>query len=230
MARLEELVNGTSVEGVLPREVVTVTATQWHGDAVVEVTYKRADGRVDNTLLYRDDEPRLIVSDKTSPWSFDAPGDRFRLVSEAHRIRLASLFDPLLAVHTSLVDPLPHQILAVYDRMLPRQPLRFLLADDPGAGKTIMAGLFIKELMARGDLERCLIVAPGTLVEQWQDELDQKFQLPFDLPPETQSKDCGIISRFRTYSGKVGSWLGSDTHTSRSSVSFVRSRCISTRG
>ena len=65
--------------------------------------------------------------------------------------------------------------------MLPRQPLRFLLADDPGAGKTIMAGLLIKELIARGDLKRCLIVCPGSLVEQWQDELSRKFQLPFDI-------------------------------------------------
>ena len=65
--------------------------------------------------------------------------------------------------------------------MLPRQPLRFLLADDPGAGKTIMAGLLIKELMIRGDVERCLIVAPGGLVEQWQEELAEKFGLGFDL-------------------------------------------------
>ena len=65
--------------------------------------------------------------------------------------------------------------------MLPRQPLRFLLADDPGAGKTIMTGLFIKELIARGDLHRCLIVCPGNLVEQWQDELDSRFHLPFEI-------------------------------------------------
>ena len=71
-------------------------------------------------------------------------------MSEAHRIRLAYLFDPHLAIHTSLVDPLPHQITAVYGELLPRQPLRFLLADDPGAGKTIMCALFIKELMVRG--------------------------------------------------------------------------------
>ena len=88
---------------------------------------------------------------------------------------------PLLAVHTSVVDPLPHQITAVYEAMLPRQPLRFLLADDPGAGKTIMAGLLIKELIARGDLERCLIVCPGSLAEQWQDELQRRFQLPFEI-------------------------------------------------
>ena len=77
--------------------------------------------------------------------------------------------------------PLPHQISAVYESMLPRQPLRFLLADDPGAGKTIMAGLLIKELMIRGDLKRCLIISPGSLTEQWQDELHDKFSLHFDL-------------------------------------------------
>ena len=111
----------------------------------------------------------------------DFNGALFRLVSEAQRIRLAHLFDPLLAVHTSVVDPLPHQITGVYEAMLPRQPLRFLLADDPGAGKTIMAGLLIKELIASGDLERCLIVCPGSLAEQWQDELYRRFQLSFEI-------------------------------------------------
>ena len=76
---------------------------------------------------------------------------------------MAGRFDPMLAVHTSDLEPLPHQIQAVYGELLQRTPLRFLLADDPGAGKTIMAGLYIKELMLRGDLERCLIVAPGGL-------------------------------------------------------------------
>lgn len=112
---------------------------------------------------------------------FRGDGKLFRLVSEAHRIRLAYLFDPHLAVYTSLVEPLPHQITAVYDEMLTRQPLRFLLADDPGAGKTIMAGLFIRELLIRGDLQRCLIVCPGSLIVQWQDELLQKFHLPFEI-------------------------------------------------
>jgi SNF2 family DNA or RNA helicase len=76
---------------------------------------------------------------------------------------------------------LPHQIAAVYREMLGRMPLRYLLADDPGAGKTIMAGLFMKELLARGDLLRCLIVAPGSLTEQWQDELFRKFNLRFEI-------------------------------------------------
>ena len=113
--------------------------------------------------------------------SFTADGRLFRLAAEAERIRLAPLFDPYVAVHASRIEPLPHQITAVYGEMLPRQPLRFLLADDPGAGKTIMAGLLIRELMLRGDLERCLVVAPGSLVEQWQDELESKFGLVFDL-------------------------------------------------
>ncbi len=79
------------------------------------------------------------------------------------------------------MEPLPHQITAVYSEMLTRQPLRFLLADDPGAGKTIMAGLFIRELLIRGDLQRCLIVCPGSLAVQWQDKLFQKFHLPFEI-------------------------------------------------
>ncbi len=117
------------------------------------------EGKVANELLYRHDEPRIEVVQEGRPWSFDGDGALFRLVSEAQRIRLAHLFDPVLAVHTSVVEPLPHQITAVYESMLPRQPLRFLLADDPGAGKTIMAGLLIKELIARGDLQRCLSCA-----------------------------------------------------------------------
>ena len=112
---------------------------------------------------------------------FGADGRLLRLVAEADRIRLAHLFDPYLAVHASRIEPLPHQITAVYGEMLSRQPLRFLLADDPGAGKTIMAGLLIKELLIRSDLERCLVVAPGSLVEQWQDELASKFGLPFEI-------------------------------------------------
>jgi SNF2 family DNA or RNA helicase len=99
------------------------------------------------------------------PWSFDGDGDLMRLVSEAYRINLAWLFDPYVAITTSIIEPLPHQISAVYEEMLPRQPMRFLLADDPGAGKTIMAGLLIKELKIRGDLERCLIVTPGSLTD-----------------------------------------------------------------
>ncbi len=181
MAQLEDLTRGTTVKGILPTHNVTVIDTRWHGSDVVELTYKDANGQPHTELLFRDREPTLEVVTQGRPWSFDGDGALLRLVSEAHRIRLAHLFDPLLAVHTSLVEPLPHQIMAVYGEMLARQPLRFLLADDPGAGKTIMAGLFIRELLIRGDLQRCMIVCPGSLAVQWQDELFQKFHLPFEM-------------------------------------------------
>jgi superfamily II DNA or RNA helicase len=181
MARLEDLQPNASIRGILPDSAVTVVNVQWHGSDALTLVYRDASGRVADEILYRHDEPRLDVLTTGRPWSFDGDGALFRLVSEAHRIRLAHLFDPVLAVHTSLVEPFPHQITAVYEAMLPRQPLRFLLADDPGAGKTIMAGLLIKELIVRGDLKRCLVVCPGSLAEQWQDELYQRFHLPFEI-------------------------------------------------
>src|SRR5512136_1124184 len=181
MSQLEQLQPNAAVRGILPDVPVTVVSVQWFGSEAIELTYKTPAGKVANELLYRHDEARLQLVEAGRPWSFDGDGALFRLVAEAHRIRLAHLFDPVLAVHTSLVDPLPHQITAVYEAMLPRQPLRFLLADDPGAGKTIMAGLLIKELIVRGDLQRCLVVCPGSLAEQWQDELYRRFHLPFDI-------------------------------------------------
>ena len=181
MARLEDLTRGAAVTGVVPDQVVVVVDVRWFGAAAIELTYKRHDGSVANRLLYRDDEASLSLAKAGRPWSFDADPALFRLASEAKRIDLAYLFDPYLAVTTALVEPLPHQITAVYECMLPRQPLRFLLADDPGAGKTIMAGLLIRELQVRGDLKRCLIVAPGSLVEQWQQELDEKLGLSFRI-------------------------------------------------
>ncbi len=196
MLHLEDLQPNASIRGILPNGLVTVVSVQWFGSEALELTYKTAEGRVANQLLYRDDEPRLELVDEGRPWSFDGDGALFRLVSEAQRIRLAHLFDPVLAVHTSLVDPLPHQITAVYESMLPRQPLRFLLADDPGAGKTIMAGLLIKELIARGDLQRCLIVCPGSLAEQWQDELYRRFHLPFE-----------ILTNDKLEAARTGNWF-----------------------
>ncbi len=181
MTKLEQLTRGASIKGILPNENVTAIDIKWYGNDVIELTYKDAKGQPFTELIFRDREPTLEILKEGGFWSFDADGGLLRLVSEAHRIRLAHLFDPLLAVHTSLVEPLPHQITAVYGEMLTRQPLRYLLADDPGAGKTIMAGLFIRELLIRGDLQRCLIVCPGSLAVQWQDELAQKFHLPFEI-------------------------------------------------
>ncbi|QBS38323.1 DUF3883 domain-containing protein [Thermaerobacter sp. FW80] len=181
MVRLEHITRGTLLKGLLPSGPVTVVDVRWHGSNVIELFYKDASGRPGTELVFRDREPVLEIVTPGRPWSLEADGAALRLVSEALRIRLAHLFDPLLAVHTSLIEPLPHQITAVYGEMLRRQPLRFLLADDPGAGKTIMAGLLIKELRLRGDVHRCLIVCPGSLVEQWQDELSSKFDLPFEI-------------------------------------------------
>lgn len=181
MSRLEEVTVGCQINGVIANEPVTVVAVQWYGNAVIEVTFKNGKGQLANQLLYRDDEIRIEIIDRHLPWSFDADANRMRLASEAYRINLAHIFDPYLAVHTSSIEPLPHQISAVYQEMLPRLPLRYILADDPGAGKTIMTGLFIKELIARGDLKRCLIVTPGNLSEQWQDELYRKFHLRFEI-------------------------------------------------
>lgn len=182
MARLEELQSGTIVKGILPGKQVTVEMVNWRPDnKTVGIIYKDTYGNLNNTLLFRHDEPRLEIVTPGRSWRFDGGGDMFHLVSEARRIQLAHLFDPRLAVHTSEVTPYPHQITAVYEEMLPRQPLRYLLADDPGAGKTIMTGLYLKELLVRGDLERCLIVCPGSLVEQWQSELYQRFHLSFEI-------------------------------------------------
>ena len=164
----------------MPGQAVEIVKVDLIGNQAANVVY-RASGSVKETALYRDDEDRLTIEQSGRLWSFDADGGHLRLVTEANRIKLAHHFDPYLAIHTSLVDPLPHQITAVYGEMLSRQPLRFLLADDPGAGKTIMAGLLIKELMTRSEIERCLVVVPGGLVEQWQDELGGKFALEFDI-------------------------------------------------
>lgn len=172
---------GSIVRGLLSEEVITVISTKWYGSDCLEVFYKTHQGKTGSQILFRDAEPSITVLEKSLPWSFDVPGEKLRLISEAYRIHLAHLFDPYLAVHTSAIEPLPHQISAVYEEMLPRLPLRYVLADDPGAGKTIMTGLLIKELVIRGDLKRCLIVSPGNLAEQWQDELFSKFHLRFEI-------------------------------------------------
>ena len=175
--KLEDLQATAAVRGILADALVTVVSARWFGSDALELTYRGAGGELGSEILYRDGEARLEMVEQGRPWSFDGDGELFRLVSEALRIHLAHLFDSTLAVHTSLVEPLPHQITAVSEALLPRQPLRFLLADDPGAGKTIMTGLLMKELIARGDLQRCLVVCPGSLAEQWQDELYQRFHL-----------------------------------------------------
>src|SRR3954451_8314688 len=170
MVALEEIKPGARLRGLDPAGVAEVVQVSRFGADALNLVF-RANGRVGERLLYRGEEGSLELVEGGRTYAFDADGALLRLASEAYRIRLGHLFDPYLAVTASQIEALPHQITAVYGEMLPRQPLRFLLADDPGAGKTIMAGLLIKELLIRGDLERCLIVAPGGLVEQWQEEM-----------------------------------------------------------
>ena len=195
MIRLEDLKLGMRVNGVEPGQTVTLRDVELYSDAA-NVIYRRSDGTIGQRLLFRSHESELSLAQIERRWQFDADGAMFRLVSEAYRIQLAHQFDPQLAVHTSDVEPLPHQITAVYKDMLPRKRLRFLLADDPGAGKTIMAGLLIRELMARGDLRRCLICVPGKLSEQWREELMTKFQLEFEILSSASQTSGNPFKRF----------------------------------
>jgi len=176
----DDIEPGMRLAGVVAGQAVTVLAITRHSDDSAVLTYRPDEGRPDERLLRTADLAGIEEADERR-WSFDADGAAFRLASEARRMRHAHLADPFAAVDTSNIEPYPHQIEAVYNRLLPLKPLRFLLADDPGAGKTIMSGLLIRELMLRGDVARCLIVAPGSLVEQWQDELGERFGVDFEL-------------------------------------------------
>ncbi|EGD53942.1 helicase-related protein [Gordonia neofelifaecis] len=163
------------------REPVQLVAVTPNGTAATVVVRDDRLG-VREEMLFADDVASIVVEeDFERSWTFDADPRAFRLATEALRISMTGAHDPMAAVGTSDISPLPHQIRAVYGELLPRTPLRFLLADDPGAGKTVMAGLYAKELLLRGDLARMLIVAPGGLVEQWQDELAVKFGITATL-------------------------------------------------
>lgn len=190
MLKLEDIKKDAQIKGIQSDEVVRVVQVEPVGDAAVTVYYKDSQGKLGEQMLFRSDESRLSLAKEGRPWAFDAPGAEFKLGLEAYRISQAALFDPMMAVHTSNVDPLPHQISAVYESMLPKQPLRFVLADDPGAGKTIMAGLLIRELIMRGDAKRILIVSPGSLTEQWQDELLEKFGVTFEIFSREKQEQC----------------------------------------
>jgi superfamily II DNA or RNA helicase len=177
--KLRDLTPGLSLAGLVSSSVVTVLAAIPVGSEAVQLVFRMPDGSIKERLITSLEIQGISVATSERPWSFAGDGEAFKLTAEAKRIDLAFLFDPMMAVHSSNVDPLPHQITAVYESMLPRQPLRFVLADDPGAGKTIMAGLLIRELIMRADSRRILVVSPGSLVEQWRDELHEKFGLEF---------------------------------------------------
>src|SRR5881275_1577605 len=150
-------------------------------DDLISLTVRTRDGQTDQIIVPAadlaaalDQTPQQAGSELANPLDF------FLLV-EAARIRLAYSFDPFFAVSMSGIQALPHQLQAVYERMLPQARLRFLLADDPGAGKTIMAGLLLKELKLRGVINYILILTPAPLTVQWQDELYHKFDETFEV-------------------------------------------------
>lgn len=196
MIKLEDIKKDAQIRGIQGEEIVRIVQTEPVGEHALTIYYKDSQGRLNEQMLFRSDEARLEMAEAGRPWAFDAPGADFKLGLEAYRITQAALFDPMMAVHTSNVEPLPHQISAVYESMLPRQPLRFVLADDPGAGKTIMAGLLIRELLMRADAKRILIVSPGGLTEQWQDEMLEKFGVQFDIFSREKQEQCASGNYF----------------------------------
>ncbi len=179
---LRELREGKKIRGFIVNQTVEIVAVKFHGEEVAEITYKDERGNIDSQMIYSDQMAELDLAEVVSTWNFQADSEIFRLASEAYRISVPYLFEPYLAVYSSLIEPLPHQISAVYEKMLTMQPLRFVLADDLGAGKTIMTGLLIKELIVREDVRRCLIVcdeAHKMSATVWGNEIKytKRFQL-----------------------------------------------------
>ena len=122
--KIEGIARGQRLVGVDPAGPVEVVAVAPGGQDAITLVFRSPAGVIGERMLFRDDEASLAEATATRPWSFAADGEAFQLAAEALRIRFAHLFDPMMAVHTSDVEPLPHQITAVYESMLPRQPLR----------------------------------------------------------------------------------------------------------
>lgn len=191
---------GARIRQVADTSEFTVVSFSEISSGIFELVLKDSEGLLQERVLTATELERFeALNSQLERLPFDADSDDFQLAAEALRIKHASLYDPLAAVNSSDVEPLPHQIRAVYDELLPRIPLRYLLADDPGAGKTIMAGLYLKELHLRSDLNRAMIVAPGGLVEQWREELSQKFGLHFPILTKAMVDEAEGRNVFREY-------------------------------
>ncbi|MCG8418455.1 MAG: SNF2-related protein [Proteobacteria bacterium] len=179
MPRFEDLCAGVVVEGPILPEPVEVITTVPMGASVKLVGKGLRSGQVRDPILDASQLAQLTLTPKELP--FDGDPQRFKFGVEAARLGLAYEYDPYFSLSIARVDPLPHQLEAVYDYFLKLPRIRFLLADDPGAGKTIMAGLLLKELKIRGLVKRTLIVAPANLTFQWQREMKDKFREQFDV-------------------------------------------------
>jgi superfamily II DNA or RNA helicase len=165
------------LRGPIFAEPVKVITTIPMGDSIKIVGEGMQTGKVHQPILKEDQIAQLEFSSDKKPYNGDP--QKFRLGIEAMRLALAYEYDPYFSLSIARVDPLPHQLEAVYEYFLKLPRIRFLLADDPGAGKTIMAGLLIKELKVRGLIQRILIVTPANLSFQWQRELKDKFREQF---------------------------------------------------
>jgi superfamily II DNA or RNA helicase len=176
------LTPGQIVKNLLPNEPVQINKISPLG-SMTSIHYTGINSNISNNkMLTKEQLLTLEVITEDGTFNFTGNPEKFKLFAEAERINSAYQFDPLFAVNCSIIDPLPHQVEAVYKYLLPLPNIRFLLADDTGAGKTIMTGLLIKELMMRDLIERILIITPGGLTKQWQeDEMGLKFNLPFKL-------------------------------------------------
>jgi len=168
---------GSIITGSNWPEPVVVKLVEEVGDFIHIVGATNISGGHIDQLIPKEEFQKIIIDDTKA--SFSEEAWKVFLSLEAMRYRFASMYDPLLAMNTSKVDPLPHQIEAVYDYVLKLPRIRFLIADDPGAGKTIMAGLIIKELKLRQLVKRILIVTPGHLKDQWRRELKDRFEESF---------------------------------------------------
>jgi superfamily II DNA or RNA helicase len=176
---LSQLKQGVVVRGPALPEPVEVLVVSMFGDMVKIVGAGKRTGQVHQRVLPPSQIADLEAAPEKEP--FDGDPARFRIGVEAARLGLAYEYDPYFALSIARVDPLPHQLEAVYDYFLKMPRIRFLLADDPGAGKTIMAGLLIKELKIRGLAKRTLIVAPANLCFQWQREMRDRFRESFEV-------------------------------------------------
>jgi superfamily II DNA or RNA helicase len=187
---------GQIVKNLILSEPVSITRIQELGDMISVTFFGINSNKVSTKVIDKSMIESLEIVSEEGAFNFKGEPNKFLLYAEAERIHSAYQFDPLFAVNCSIVDPLPHQIEAVYKYLLPLPKIRFLLADDTGAGKTIMTGLLLKELMMRGLIERILIITPGGLTKQWQeDELGLKFNMHFKLVNrETLNADPYIFS------------------------------------
>jgi SNF2 family DNA or RNA helicase len=176
---IDKLKPNVILRGPIFPELVQVVMVAPMGEVIKLIGKGLTTGKLYDPILSSKQLATLEITPEEEP--FDGDANNFRLGIEAMRLKIAYEYDPYFTLSIARVDPLPHQLEAVYDYFLKLPRIRFLLADDPGAGKTIMAGLLIKELKIRGLIERTLIVSPANLTFQWQREMQDKFHESFSV-------------------------------------------------